>query len=97
MREYIADRWEEGVLVCFADGERYADCAARLSIPCPRVPHPEGRRVLVFDAIGEAYPYVRVEGAIALPDGKAALIMPPDEAQESAVRERFGNIFKKRT
>ena len=96
MRGYVADRWEDGALVCFADGEIGRDCSEKLSFPCPRIPRPEGRRVLLFEALGAAA-YVRVPGAFSLPDGKAALILPPDEAREAAICARFDEIFKKRT
>lgn len=97
MRGYVADRWEDGALVCCADGESGRDCSEKLSFPCPRVSRPEGRRVLLFEALGSSLPYVRVAGAIALPDGKAALIMMPDESRLAAMRSRFDEIFKKRT
>ena len=97
MIEYVADRWEDGALVCFADGGDGRDCSEKLSFPCPRVSRPEGRRVLLFEALGSSLPYVRVDGAISLPDGKAALILPPDEAREAAICARFDEIFKKRT
>ena len=91
MREYIADRLEDGVLVCFdADGDR-------LALPCPRLVRPEGRRVLVFGAIGAATPYVFVSGAVAAPDGASALIFAPDEKRRAATKARFGEIFKKST
>ena len=100
MIEYVADRYEDGSLVCFAesgaaDGERSPD-AGRLTLCCPAIPRPEGRRVLLFEALGAAA-YVRVADAISTPDGKAALILPPDRAREAAVRSRFEKIFKNRT
>ena len=99
MIEYVADRYEDGALVCFtesgaAEGERSPD-AGRLTFLCPAIPRSEGRRVLLFEAIGAAA-YVRVSGAIPTPDGKAALILPPDRAREAVVRSRFEKIFKNR-
>ena len=130
MIEYVADRYEDGKLVCFADGEGGAKGelsgfgakrpegerltggdpmtgdglltggdqmtgGMRLMLPCPAIPRPEGRRVLLFEALGAAA-YVFAPGAISAPDGKAALILPPDDAREAALRTRFEKIFKNR-
>ena len=91
MKEFTADRWEDGFLVCFGkSGER-------LTFPCPAIRRPEGRKVAVFDSLGSGAPYVCAAGAIALSDGRSALIMPPDETALSRVRSRFDEIFKKST
>ena len=83
MREFAADRLEDGLLVCFAaDGER-------LALPCPPLTRPEGRRVLVFEAIGAARPYVRVIGALPTKDGGSFVVLPPLEAKANEARRRF--------
>ena len=96
MKEYVVDRAEGGLLVCFAgDGDR-------LTLSCkagsrPALPRPEGWRVFVFGSPAASRPYLRIAGAVIAADGRCALIMPPDGERAAAVRERFENIFKKST
>lgn len=91
MRELIADRLEEGMLVCFS-GE------SAVTIPCPGIARPEGCRVILFDALAPSRsPYVSVSLARARKigsDSALAFILEPDAARKSAIQSRFDRIFK---
>lgn len=82
----------QGTLICFSeDGEE------RLCLLCRRPVRPEGRRVLFFEALGTAFPYVHVEGTLGTADSRSFVLLPADEKKNAAIRERFDNLFKKGT
>lgn len=87
MREYIVDRREGDILVCF-DGE------AELHFPAPAKPgRAVGERVLVFES--NPGPYVDLSPSPGILLLAEIYLIPPDEKRTASVRKRFDSILEK--